>query len=197
MVANSPVVLQQENITAWTFDELPELLEVQQGKQTLIGYPALVDKQTHCVIEVFDDPDEAARIHHIGLRRLFALQMREQLKFLEKNIPGLQQMGMQFMSLGSQEELREQIITTALDRAFMQSPLPKNSGEFNTRREEGKARLNLLAKEVARTEGTCSSRSRHAATIAATRDQTLYCRSRFYAIGALPSLLESDHCPYG
>jgi ATP-dependent helicase HrpA len=51
--------IQQENLTAWTFDELPELLEVQQGKQTLIGYPALVDKQTYCHIEVFDDPDEA------------------------------------------------------------------------------------------------------------------------------------------
>lgn len=145
--------IQQENLTAWTFDELPELLEVQQGKQTLIGYPALVDKQTHCHIEVFDDPDEAARVHHVGLRRLFALQMKEQVKFLEKNIPGLQQMGMQFMSLGSQEELREQIVTTALDRAFMQSPLPKNSGEFNKRRDEGKARLNLLANEIARLAG--------------------------------------------
>jgi ATP-dependent helicase HrpA len=145
--------IQQENLTAWTFDELPELLEVQQGKQTLIGYPALVDQQTHCQIEVFDDPDEAARVHHNGLRRLFALQMKEQVKFLEKNIPGLQQMGMQFMSLGSQEELREQIVTTALDRAFMQSPLPKNSGEFNKRRDEGKARLNLLANEIARLAG--------------------------------------------
>ena len=145
--------IQQENLTAWTFDELPELLEVQQGKQTLIGYPALVDKQTHCHIEVFDDPDEAARVHHVGLRRLFALQMKEQVKFLEKNIPSLQQMGMQFMSLGSQEELREQIVTTALDRAFMQSPLPKNSGEFNKRRDEGKARLNLLANEIARLAG--------------------------------------------
>ncbi|WP_373295243.1 ATP-dependent RNA helicase HrpA [Undibacterium macrobrachii] len=145
--------IQQENLTAWTFDELPELLEVQQGKQTLIGYPALVDKQTHCHIEVFDDPDEAARVHHVGLRRLFALQMKEQVKFLEKNIPSLQQMGMQFMSLGSQEELREQIVTAALDRAFMQSPLPKNSGEFNKRRDEGKARLNLLANEIARLAG--------------------------------------------
>ncbi len=145
--------LAQENLSNWTFDELPELLEVQQGKQTLIGYPALVDKQTHCHIEVFDDPDEAARVHKIGLRRLFALQMKEQIKFLEKNIPGLQQMGMQFIALGSQEELREQILTTALDRAFMQSPLPKNSGEFNRRRDEGKARLNLLANEIARLAG--------------------------------------------
>lgn len=142
--------IQQENLTAWTFDSLPELLEVQQGKQTLIGYPALVDKVTHCHIEVFDDPDEAARVHRIGLRRLFALQLKEQVKFLEKNIPGLQQMGMQFMALGSQEELREQIVQVALDSAFLQNPLPTNSGEFNKRRDEGKARLNLLANEIAR-----------------------------------------------
>ncbi|WMW79160.1 ATP-dependent RNA helicase HrpA [Undibacterium cyanobacteriorum] len=143
-------VMQQETLTTWSFGELPELLEVQQGKQSLIGFPALFDKQSHCVIEVFDDPDEALRVHHVGLRRLFALQMKDQIKYLEKNIPNLQQMGMQFMSLGTQEELREQIITSALDRAFMQAPLPKNSGEFNQRREEGKARLNLLANEIAR-----------------------------------------------
>lgn len=140
----------QENLTAWTFDELPELLEVQQGKQTLIGYPALVDKLTHCHIEVFDDPDEAARVHRIGMRRLFALQLKEQVKFLEKNIPGLQQMGMQFMVFGSQEELRDQIIQTAIERACLQHPLPSNSGEFDKRREEGKGRLNLLANEIAR-----------------------------------------------
>jgi hypothetical protein len=77
-------VLKQENFTGWTFDSLPELLEVQQGKQTLIGYPALVDKLTHCHIEVFDDPDEAARVHRIGLRRLFALQLKEQVNSLRK-----------------------------------------------------------------------------------------------------------------
>lgn len=146
-------VFKQENLTAWTFDSLPELLEVQQGKQTLIGYPALVDKLTHCHIEVFDDPDEAARIHRVGMRRLFALQLKEQIKFLEKNIPGLQQMGMQFMALGSQEELRDQIIQVAIESAFLQNPLPVNSGEFNKRRDEGKGRLNLLANEIARTAG--------------------------------------------
>ena len=142
-----------QNLSTWSFGELPELLEIQQGRQTLIGFPALVDKGTHCDLEVFDDPNEAAEIHLTGLRRLFALQLKEQLKYLEKNVPGLQQMGMQFMALGSQEELREQIIQAGLAHACLQSPLPKNSGEFNIRREEGKARLNLLVNEIARLVG--------------------------------------------
>ncbi len=146
-------IAEYQNLSAWSFGELPELLEIRKGKQTLIGYPALVDKGTYCDLEVFDDPQEAEQIHSLGLRRLFALQMKEQIKFLEKNIPGLQQMGMQFMSLGTQEELRDQILNAGLDRAFLQSPLPKNSGEFNIRKDEGKARLGLLVNEIARLVG--------------------------------------------
>ncbi|MGZ5250498.1 MAG: ATP-dependent RNA helicase HrpA, partial [Caldimonas sp.] len=33
--------------TAWTFGELPELMEVKKGGQSLIGYPALIDKGDH------------------------------------------------------------------------------------------------------------------------------------------------------
>jgi ATP-dependent helicase HrpA len=148
--ASSAGATQHENLTGWTFGELPELLEIAKGKLTLIGFPALVDKTTHCDLEVFDDPEVAARTHRLGLRRLFALQLKEQIKYLEKNIPGLQQMGMQFMALGSQEELRDQIIQTALELACLQEPLPVNAEQFNKRKEEGKSRLGLLVNEIAR-----------------------------------------------
>jgi len=138
------------NLTSWTFGELPELLEIVQGKLTLIGFPALVDKGTHCDLEVFDDPTVAARTHRVGLRRLFALQMKDQIKFIEKGIPGLQQMGMQFMSMGTQEELREQIINKALDIACLQDPLPIDAASFAKRKDEGKSRLVLLVNEIAR-----------------------------------------------
>ena len=139
----------QENITAWSFGELPELLEITKGKQTLVGFPALVDRGEHCDLEVFDDLEVAERTHHIGLRRLFALQLKDQIRFLAKNIPGLQQMGMQYMSLGSQEELRDQIIDAALELACMQDPLPKNAEKFEARKEQGRTRLGLLANQVA------------------------------------------------
>ncbi|WP_258194414.1 ATP-dependent RNA helicase HrpA [Janthinobacterium sp. PAMC25594] len=148
--SSNATVSQHMGLTAWTFGELPELLEIVQGKLTLIGFPALVDKGTHCDLEVFDDPTVAARTHKIGLRRLFALQMKEQIKYVEKSIPGLQQMGMQFMALGSQEELREQIINKALDIACLQDPLPLDAASFAKRQAEGKSRLVLLVNEIAR-----------------------------------------------
>ena len=136
--------------TSWSFGELPELLEIRKAGQTLIGFPALVDGQDAVTIEVFDEPQIAGHRHRAGLRRLFALQLREALKYLEKNTPELQKMAAAYMSLGSLEELRSQIIEIALDRAFLQEPLPTNATDFDRRLQEGRARLTLIANEVAR-----------------------------------------------
>jgi len=136
--------------TGWTFGELPELMEVRRGPQIMIGFPALIDRGTHVEIEVFDEPDVAAQKHRSGLRRLVALQLKEPLKYLEKNIPDLQKMAVYYLPLGTSEELREQIIGVALDRAFLADPLPTHEFAFKTRMEEGRSRLNLIAQEVAR-----------------------------------------------
>jgi ATP-dependent helicase HrpA len=95
----------------------------------------------------------AAARHRLGLRRLVALQLKEPLKFLEKNIPDLQKMSVLYLSLGTAEELREQIIGVALDRAFLAEPLPTDEFSFKARIDEGRARLNLIAQEVARQTG--------------------------------------------
>jgi ATP-dependent helicase HrpA len=142
-----------ERYTAWTFGELPELLEIRKGAQVLVGFPALIDAGDAVLVEVFDEPDIAAAKHRAGLRRLFALQLKDALKYLEKNIPDLQKMGAAYMSLGTLEELRAQIVAVALDRAFLLEPLPADAAAFQRRVEEGRGRLTLIAQEVARLAG--------------------------------------------
>lgn len=148
-----------ERYTGWSFGELPELMEIRKGAQTLIGFPALIDLGDAVTIEVFDEPEAAAAKHRAGLRRLFSLQIRDALKYLEKNLPDLQKMATSYMLVGraadnsgggTLEELREQIIEVALDRAFLQEPLPTNEGEFKKRIDDGRGRLTLIASEVAR-----------------------------------------------
>jgi ATP-dependent helicase HrpA len=143
-----------QRYTAWTFGELPELMEIIKGGQTLIGFPALVDVQDAVTIEVFDEPDVAAAKNRAGLRRLFALQIKDALKYLEKNIPDLQKMAVAYMPLGTADELKTQIIDVALDRAFLLDPLPNDELTFKRRIEEGRGRLTLIANEVARLAGT-------------------------------------------
>jgi len=139
-----------QRYTSWSFGELPELMEVRRGAQSLIGFPALRDEGDAVTIEVFDEPAVAAAKHRAGLRRLFALQLKDALKYLEKNIPDLQKMAVAYMPLGTSEELRTQIIDVAIDRAFLQEPLPTDEFAFKRRLEEGRGRLTLIANEVAR-----------------------------------------------
>jgi ATP-dependent helicase HrpA len=143
----------EQRYTAWTFGELPELMEIRKGGQTLIGFPALVDQGEAVGIEVFDEPEVAAAKHRGGLRRLFALQIKDALKYLEKNIPDLQKMAVGYMPLGTMEELRAQIIDVALERAFLLDPLPTHEFDFKKRLDEGRGRLTLIANEVARLAG--------------------------------------------
>jgi ATP-dependent helicase HrpA len=139
--------------TAWTFGELPELMELRKGGQSLVGYPALIDKGLHVEIEVFDEPEVACEKHRAGLRRLVSLQIRDALKALDKGIPVLQKMAMVYLPFGTADELREQIIEVALDRAFLAEPLPIDAASFVRRIEEGRSRLMLIAQEVARLAG--------------------------------------------
>jgi ATP-dependent helicase HrpA len=152
--AVSERITEVQALTAWTFDALPEIMEIRRSGHTLVGFPALVDKATHVEIEVFDEPDVAARKHRVGLRRLVALQIKEPLKYLEKNIPDLQKMAMAYMPLGTADELRDQIIQVALDRAYLGAPLPVDASSFSARLDEGRSRLNLIAQEVARLAGS-------------------------------------------
>jgi ATP-dependent helicase HrpA len=81
---------------------------------------------------------------------LFALHIKDALKYLEKNIPDLQKMAVAYMALGTSDELRGQIIDLALDRAFLQEPWPTDAASFKSRLDEGRSRLTLIANEVAR-----------------------------------------------
>jgi ATP-dependent helicase HrpA len=139
--------------TAWAFGELPELMELKKGGQTLVGYPALIDKGAHVEIEVFDEPDVAREKHRAGLRRLVALQLRDALKSVEKSLPELQRTAMAYLPLGTADELRAQIVEVALDRAFLAEPLPHDAATFARRIDEGRARWVLIAQEVARLAG--------------------------------------------
>jgi len=151
--AATSAVPAEQRYTAWSFGELPELMEIRKGGQTLIGFPALIDQNDAVSIEVFDEPEVAAAKHRGGLRRLFALQLKDALKYLEKNVPDLQKMAVAYMPLGTMEELRAQILDVALERAFLLDPLPANADDFKKRLEEGRGRLTLIANEVARLAG--------------------------------------------
>lgn len=146
-----------EGVTDWTFGELPELMEISRRGQTLIGHPALVDQGNVCSIEVFDDPVEAARTHRKGLRKLFRLVLREQVKYVERSLKDLGRVSMQAAVVPGLSRLFEGadtlsrgVVDAVLEATALVDPLPTDEESFKARKEDVRGRLTLVAGEVAR-----------------------------------------------
>jgi ATP-dependent helicase HrpA len=129
-----------ERYTDWTMGPLPELLEIERGGQTLVGYPALVDAGDGVSLEVFDSPDEARAAHRAGVRRLFAIAFRERIRDFERSLA-------RDVALGP---LKDDLVTAALERTFLGESVPATPEDFAARVEQGRSRFNLIAQEITR-----------------------------------------------
>jgi ATP-dependent helicase HrpA len=143
----------QAGLTDWSFGPLEDIMELKRGGQTLVGHPALVDRGDSVDLEVFDAHDRAQATHRAGLRRLFILRLKEQARYVEKSLPGLQAMVLQYATLGDANDLRTQLVAAAFERACMADPLPRNAADFARRCEEARSRVLLIAQELARLVG--------------------------------------------
>jgi len=142
-----------QRYTSWSFGSFTETHEVKRAGQNVTLFNALVDEGDAVVLRAFDTRDAAQIAHRGGLRRLFMLLLKEQVKYLEKNLPDAQKLGMLFMPFGTQQELQQQILAMTFERCCLNDPLPSNEAEFIARGKEAKNRLLLIAQELARLVG--------------------------------------------
>ncbi|WP_415257896.1 ATP-dependent RNA helicase HrpA [Thauera phenylacetica] len=138
--------------TAWTFGALPELLEVRVAGREVIGFPALHDDGDSVSLRPHDTPEEAARVHRRGLARLFALNLKDQVRAVER-LPGLRELALQYMSFGTEAELKARLVEATLSRCCLLEPLPTDADAFAKRCAEAKSRVSLVAQEFMRLAG--------------------------------------------
>ncbi len=138
--------------TTWDFGDFNETTQVQRAGQQVTVFNALYDEGDAVTLRAYDTRDEALAAHRAGLRRLFMLVLKEQVKFLEKNL-GLQALAMQFLPFGSAQDLQRQILSVTFDRCCLMEPWPGYEKEFAARCKDAKSRLTLVAQEIARLAG--------------------------------------------
>jgi len=142
-----------ERYTEWRFGDFKPTSTESRAGQTITVFNALVDAGDAVTLQAFDTQDEAKAAHRLGLRRLFQLALKEQVKYLEKNLPDMQKLAMLFLPFGSQQDLQRQILAVTFDRCCLNEPWPESEKEFAARSKEAKARLNLVGQEIARLVG--------------------------------------------
>ena len=138
-------------LTQWDCGDLPEKVSFNRNGAQLTGYPALVDDGESVSIRLFDTADAAALSLRSGVRRLLWLALKEQMKQLEKSIPGFNQIAMQARGVMNADELRDDCLACIADRAFIgEDELPRSEKEFSKQRDRAKTRLPAVAQATSR-----------------------------------------------
>jgi ATP-dependent helicase HrpA len=143
--------MEREGIRAWDFGELPQQVSFRRGNQTLTGYPALVDDGDSVSIRLFDTPAKARDAHREGVKRLLSFELKEQVKNLERALPGFNALALRFNAVAPADRLKADLVAAILDRALIgDDEVPRTPKAFEEQKKRAKARLPAVTEAALR-----------------------------------------------
>lgn len=142
---------ERDNVTAWDIGTLPESIKFARGKQQLTGYLGLQkEKDGRIALRLFDTTEAAEQAHRQGVIELMKLQLKEQVKDLNKGIQGFTQAAMLLKHINA-DTLRDDLTQAVCDRAFIgEDDLPRNEKAFKEQIKRARSRLPAVKKAFSR-----------------------------------------------
>ncbi|HFB5599189.1 TPA: DUF3418 domain-containing protein, partial [Neisseria gonorrhoeae] len=142
---------ERDNVTAWDIGILPESIKFARGKQQLTGYLGLQkEKDGRIALRLFDTSAAAGHAHRLGVIELMKLQLKEQVKDLNKGIQGFTQAAMLLKHINA-DTLRDDLTQAVCDRAFIgEDKLPRNEKSFKEQIKRARSRLPAVKEALSR-----------------------------------------------
>ena len=142
---------ERDNVTTWDIGTLPESIKFARGKQQLTGYLGLQkEKDGRIALRLFDTIEAAEQAHRLGVIELMKLQLKEQVKDLNKGIQGFTQAAMLLKHINA-DTLRDDLTQAVCDRAFIgEDELPRNEKAFKEQIKRARSRLPAVKEALSR-----------------------------------------------
>lgn len=142
---------ERDNVTAWDIGTLPESIKFARGKQQLTGYLGLQkEKDGRIALRLFDTTEAAEQAHRQGVIELMKLQLKEQVKDLNKGIQGFTQAAMLLKHINA-DTLRDDLTQAVCDRAFIgEDEPPRNEKAFKEQIKRARSRLPAVKEALSR-----------------------------------------------
>ncbi|MCL9764902.1 GNAT family N-acetyltransferase [Neisseria subflava] len=142
---------ERNNVTTWDIGTLPESIKFARGKQQLTGYLGLQkEKDGRIALRLFDTSAAAEQAHRLGVIELMKLQLKEQVKDLNKGIQGFTQVAMLLKHINA-DTLRDDLTQAVCDRAFIgEDELPRNEKAFKEQIKRARSRLPAVKEALSR-----------------------------------------------
>ena len=143
--------IEKSGLKQWDFGDLPQTLTFSKDGRQLTGYPGLEDNNDSVAIKLFDTPEAAAASHRKGVCRLMRFELKEQMKQLEKGLPGFNQYALLLRAVMNPDQLREDMLQAIADRAFIaEDELPRTNAEFMQLKTRARTRLPAVTEALTR-----------------------------------------------
>src|SRR5439155_13308677 len=125
--------------------------EVTRHGLTIAAYPAVIDQGKSVSLRLLESPQAAREATRAGVRRLFALQLLQQMKHLSRTLPNFDEMSLYYSTLGSSDDLKRELVDAIVDRAlYLDAPGGeiRTKEQFVMRAKTGWQRLSDAAAEI-------------------------------------------------
>ena len=144
--------LEKNHISQWDFGDLPEVIELEQHGLIIRAYPAIVDDSEDgdsVAVRLFNDRQQAQVHMRPGLRRLFRLVARQEMKYLRKNLRHLDKIQLHYTSIGNKQSLIQDLEDAIIDYALFEDVDEfRTEEQFNTQVEIGRKNLIQISNDT-------------------------------------------------
>ncbi len=131
LAATADNSFERSDLSEWNFGDLPESVEIETQGVKMQGYPALVSEGQLINLRLFATPQDAAAQMPAGLRGLYKKCLQKEVKYLLRNLPGIDVLSLRFAVFGKSELLKHDIVNAAIDATFIvEETLPRTREQF-------------------------------------------------------------------
>jgi ATP-dependent helicase HrpA len=142
--ASTPHAIERNGLTSWDFDDLPRVIDTQQGGTVIRAYPALVDAGTSVSITLMSTPEDQARETPGGVRRLLLLAIPSPLSYVREHLTQSEKLLLATSPYQNVNALFDDCVAAAIDagvRARRPDGILWTRAEFEATRHEVSAGL--------------------------------------------------------
>ena len=139
----------KDNVGVEVLGTLPETVDIDTHGVSLRAWPALVRQVKQVNLRLLESQQQAQTETRIALRQLFINAMPEQIRQLRRDLPDMQNLCLQYSTLGSCEELKTSIIEKVIDEIFLQDAV-ESAEQFEQRLQQGRSQLYATAEKWCR-----------------------------------------------
>ena len=142
---------ERAGIRAWDDLELPETVEFSRGRTRIRGHPALIDEKDSVRLTLLETAEKAQAATRSGVCRLVRLELKEQMRALERALTPNKQLALSYARYGGSDQLTESLVRASLERAVWTEDAPiRNRAQFDARLKHVRARLQIIGAEYLR-----------------------------------------------